>query len=244
MTDSLEYIDNYFQGKFLPEEKKLFEQRIAEDPAFAEEVAFYLSARQVGKEHLAEEKKKRFKELYEQNNLSGANKTPARKFWPWLAAAAVIAGIVFGLVLFMKPSSPQQLADQYIHQNLQTLHVSMGSGGDKLQTGLQLYNQGELTDALQQFEKIIRSDSVNADAKKYAGIVYLRQQQYDKALEYFQQLEKNTSLYANPSFFYHALTLMKRNQPGDKQEAKRLLNKVVQENRDEKESARQWLKKL
>jgi len=54
MTDSLEYIDNYFQGKSLPEEKKLFEQRIAEDPAFAEEVAFYLSAQQIGKEHLAE----------------------------------------------------------------------------------------------------------------------------------------------------------------------------------------------
>ena len=123
MIESLEYIDNYFKGKFLPEEKKLFEQRIAEDPAFAEEVAFYLSAQQAGKAHLAEEKKKRFKELYEQNSLAGTIKRPVRKLWPYLAAAAVIAGIIFGLVLFMKPSSPPQLADQYINQHFQNTGV-------------------------------------------------------------------------------------------------------------------------
>jgi tetratricopeptide (TPR) repeat protein len=80
-------------------------------------------------------------------------------------------------------------------------------------------------------------------AKKYAGIVYLRLSNYDKALAYFQDLEKYTSLYANPAIFYHALTLMKRNQPGDKQTAKQLLQQVVQNNLEGKGNAKQWLDK-
>jgi hypothetical protein len=80
-------------------------------------------------------------------------------------------------------------------------------------------------------------------AKKYAGIVYLRLSNYDKALAYFQDLEKYTSLYANPAIFYHTLTLMKRNQPGDKQTAKQLLQQVVQNNLEGKGNAKQWLDK-
>ena len=67
MQSSLEYIDQYFQGTPLPEEASAFEKRITEDPAFAEEVAFYLSARQALKEKLAEEKKSTFREIYAQN---------------------------------------------------------------------------------------------------------------------------------------------------------------------------------
>jgi hypothetical protein len=41
-------------------------------------------------------------------------------------------------------------------------------------------------------------------------------------------LENYTQLYANPGKFYHALTLLERNLPGDKQQVKILLEQVVQ----------------
>jgi hypothetical protein len=45
MQNYLEYIDAYFQRTLDPEEIKRFEQKIAEDKEFADEVAFYLSAK-------------------------------------------------------------------------------------------------------------------------------------------------------------------------------------------------------
>jgi tetratricopeptide (TPR) repeat protein len=62
--------------------------------------------------------------------------------------------------------------------------------------------------------------------KYYAGIVYLQLGNYEKALQYFRQFENDT-LYSNPSLFYQALTLLKRNLPGDKQKARELLQRVV-----------------
>ena len=50
-------------------------------------------------------------------------------------------------------------------------------------------------------------------------------------------------LFSNPGKFYHALTLMKRNLPGDKDKSYQLLNDVVTNNLAEKNEAEKWLKK-
>jgi tetratricopeptide (TPR) repeat protein len=135
------------------------------------------------------------------------------------------------------------MAKEYIEKNLRTMPVTMGIRKDSTQDGLRLYNDNQLDSSLKLFENIIQRDSSNFSVKNYAGIVYLRLENYDKALAYFQDLEKYTSLYSNPATFYHALTLMKRNQPGDKQQARRLLEQVSKNDLEEKETAQLWLKK-
>ena len=160
-----------------------------------------------------------------------------------MAAAAIIAGIIFSLFIFTTPGSPRQLADQYIKEKFQRLGVNMGGKEDNKQAGLRLYNEGNLVEALQQFEKLIQSDTSDFTAKKYAGIVFLRLKEYDKALMYFKQLETYT-LQSNPGLFYQALTLMERNQPGDAGHAKQLLQQVVQNDLEEKKAAQEWLRKL
>ncbi|HKO81806.1 MAG TPA: hypothetical protein VJU78_15480, partial [Chitinophagaceae bacterium] len=76
----------------------------------------------------------------------------------------------------------------------------------------------------------------------YAGIVSLRLEQYDKAVNYFSKIE-NIKLHANPGKFYHALVLIKRSQPGDMETAKQLLKQVVENDLEGKEEAEKWLKK-
>ena len=69
-----------------------------------------------------------------------------RTWWPYVAAAAAIAGILFSVFLFNNKNLPQQLAGEYINDHLQTLSVStMGSSDDPMQTGLDLYNQAEVS---------------------------------------------------------------------------------------------------
>lgn len=247
MENHTEYIDDYFAGNLNPEERKNFEKQMEQDTNFAEEVAFYVAAKQALKEELSDEKKEWFRELASQNlTLSERTRSAqVRRIWVYrLAAAAVFVGIVFfSWSLFFQPSttSPNELANKYISTNLENLGVTMGAL-DSMQDGLRLYNAKQYTEALQTFEQIIQKDTANFTAKQHAGECFLMLGNYDKALSYFQQLGTYT-LYTNPAIFYQALTLMKRNQPGDKEEARRLLKKVSDNDLEGKETADQWLSK-
>ena len=244
--DNLEYIEAYFKEELTLEKKKEFEQRITADPVFAEEVAFYLSSKQAIAAVVVEQRE-RFREVYtEYKQGSHAEKqqpTLIRKLWPWAAAAAVLAGIIFSWNTWLRSPSAQELADKYAKENFQTLPVTMGNKEDSLQKGLRLYNEGRMEEALKQFESMALNDTSFVEAKKYAGIVSLRLGQYDKAINYFSQLENYTQLYSNPGKFYHAITLMKRNHSGDTERARRLLQLVVENDLEGKASAEQWLKK-
>ncbi len=246
MVDNLELIEAYFNNELAQERKGEFDRRIISDPDFAEEVAFYLSLKQVAGQELRE-KRESFKLLYKQskpgNHVVKPEPALLRKLWPWAAAAAVIAGIIFGWNVWLRPVSLPGLANKYIKDNFQILPVTMGSREDSLQTGLRYYNEGKSEEALKHFESIALRDSSLSDVKKYTGIVYLRLGQYEQAIKYFSQLEKD-NLFANPGKFYHALTLMKRDRPGDKQQAKILLEQVVQNELEGKVTAQEWLEKL
>lgn len=247
MEDNLDYIDSYFKGDRLPEETRQFGERVISDPVFAEDVAFYLSAMQVAKEQAAEQKKARFKEIHNHKEDSETGSIfkvrPVRKLWPYIAAAAIITAFIIGRYVFQSSDSLQQLADNYVSQHFGVLPVTMGNSEDSMQKGLRLFNEGKLTEALIQFENIAQTDTSSFTAKKNAGIVSLRMQQYDKALSYFKQLESYTGLYSNPGLFFQALTLLRRNLPGDEQKARQLLGQVVQNDLEGKEPAQEWLKK-
>jgi len=244
MADYSEYIDAYFNQALNKEEIAKFEQKLASDRIFAEEVAFHLSTKQVLKEELYKDKKERFKLLLKEGG--GLKREPVRgqiqKLWIYrtVAAAAIIILAVSAWYLFPKPITVQQRAENYIQQKLTTLSVTMGQM-DSVQEGLKLYNEGKLSASLTIFQSILQRDTANYSAKKYLGIVYLRLANYEKALQYFQLLE-NYPLYSNPAIFYQALTLMKRNQSIDKSKARQLLQKVVDQNFEGKQTAMQWLK--
>jgi tetratricopeptide (TPR) repeat protein len=258
--DSLQYIDDYFNGLLTEEQKRQWEQKIHSDSVFAEEVAFYLSAGNLIKEDLVTEKKQRFRELYEQQKTEERTKEmteemtgqktggqfvrPMRKL-RYYAVAAIVLFLAAGLWwIFLRQPAPQQLADDYISSNLQTLGVKMTGRPDSLQNALNAYNAGSFREALQQFEQIIHRDTANYTAKEFAGVVCLRLKDYDKALDYFRQLETYRHQYSNPALFYQSITLLKRALPGDTQKAKQLLQQVVNQDLEGKETAQQWLKNL
>ena len=153
--DDYNYMDDYFKGTLSPEEMKRFDQKIQQDPAFAEDLAFYCGTMQEIKNQVEEEKKERFRNLYKQGKTSRPV-VPIRRVWPYIAAAAILAGVVFGLFIFTKPADLHQLADQYIDQHFQTLSVKMSSREDNMQKGLRLLNADSLPAALKQFENILR----------------------------------------------------------------------------------------
>ncbi len=241
---NIEYINAYFDKNLSPDEMRQFDQKIQDDPVFADEVAFYCSSLSALKDQMNEEKKKRFREIYNTEELLKENKPPVVFMRRWLKVAAVAAVILIILMAgwFWWPQpTPKEMADKYIKENFNELPVTMGNE-NSLQKGKNLYNDNKPAEALEQFETILKTDTGNTEAKKYAGIVSLKLKQYDKALEYFSDVEK-TTLHTNPGKFYHALTLMKRGNPVDMLKAKQLLHEVLENDLAEKRTAEEWLGK-
>src|SRR4030095_4233667 len=217
MEDNLEYIDAYFQQMLNAEEIRRFEQKIAEDPEFADEVAFYVAAKQGSKAAADQEKKERFRQLLSQQApvISIDRDRNLKRVWIYrmTAAAAVIVCLLLAWYFFLGNSaSPQQMAEKYMDENFKTLSIKMTAERDSIQDGLRLYNNGQYDAALKQFESIEKRGTENYQVKEYLGIVHLKLGNYDKALQNFQAFENDT-LYYNPSVFYQALTLLKRNLP-------------------------------
>jgi len=244
MENYLDYIDAYFQRMLDSEETERFEKKIAEDPEFADEVAFYLSAKQSLKAETEQEKKEWFRQLLaQQQPVINIDRNRVRKIWLYRvsAAAAVMVCVFFAwYIFFSSSSSPTQMAEKYINEKYKTLSVTMGETNSR-QEGIRLYNEGQYNAALKEFESISQTDT-SYSIKNYIGIVYLRLGNYDKALQYFKQFE-NETLYSNPSQFNQALTLLKRNLPGDKQRAKELLQRVKDNDLEGKEFVEKLLDK-
>jgi tetratricopeptide (TPR) repeat protein len=243
--DNNEYIDSYFREEHSAAATAAFDEKVKQDPAFAEAVAFYCSTMQIAKNQLAAEKKQHFREIYAQTGPSAAPPAPViRRWWPAVAAAAIVVGLVVGLYLYMQPTaSLQQMADRYIKDKLATtMGVSMGAKEDSIGRAMQYYNDNKLPEALVAFETIARANTESDVAKKMAGVVSLRLGDYDKAINYFTQLEEQRALYDNPGKLYHTLALIKRNRPGDKEAAKLLLQQVAEQQPAYQETAKEWLK--
>jgi len=240
----LEYIDDYFRGALSPEENLVFEQRIENDNAFAEEVAFYVSALQVMRNQLTEESKTRFKQLYEkQKEERPPQPGILRKLVPYIAAAAVIAAIVIGINLLGANRSPEQLAENYIKNDLK-IGVQMASHMDSVGKGRNLFTKGQVAESFEQFKLLDQTHPYDYFTTINAGIAALHLQKYDTAIIFFSKAEMDTSLYANSGKFLHAVTLLKRNGPHDKQDARTLLQEVVDKNLAKKELAVKWLKRF
>ncbi len=237
----LAYIDDYFKGTDTASHNRQFEQRLLDDPSFAEEVAFYLTTQRLLQQEARSEKIEHFRKLYQQRPAPLQVVRSPRRLWQYVAAAAVIAGLVFTIYLLVPPSK-QQMADKYIRKELTILDVSMSGMIDSVDLMRTQYNKGNFAEVLKVSEAIISHDASNQKALEYAGVTNLRLQQYDKALTWFKQLAANKA-YSNKGMFYQALTLIKRNQPGDLTLAKTFLEQVVKEDLEGREIAKQWLEK-
>ena len=272
MNTDLETIENYLSGQLASAERQQFEEALRTDPAVADAVTFYMLTKQVAKHESQEQRlrnearERRRAELDALRNKAVATPddkelvepaTPSRTLWSvpmrWAAAASVILVLGLGWYFVSQPTSTpmaSQLADQYMAAHFNQLPTTMdgGSSGtasiDSVKLGVGLFNQGQLAAAETIFHGILTRHPTMDNALKYAGIVSLRRGNYDQAIDQFHQLSERTDLFANPGSFYEAIARLKRGQPTDQEQARKLLNEVVSKNLEGKREATELLKQL
>ncbi|MFD2569533.1 tetratricopeptide repeat protein [Spirosoma soli] len=238
--NDLETIENYLSGQLSTEDRTRFESALRTDPAVADALAFYVLAKQAAKNEARAER---------QAELNALRRRPVRPSagvpMRWAAAASIILILGLGWSVYRlrtEPVEAAQLADTYIRTNFSQLSTTMGGEADSLKTGVGLFNENKLAEAEAVFESVLTSQPTNDRALKYAGIAALRQGQYDQAIDRFHKLSQRTDLFSNPGTFYEALALLKRGTPTDKVQAKKLLQKVIDQNLEGKSEAEALLK--
>lgn len=242
MSELLAYIESYFSGLLENEERAAFENRCINDSQFAKEVAFYVSARQAIKEELLVKKQAAWAEAPVVPVNTNQTK-PKPVYWIRIAVAACIIAAA-SVILYMNSNNPRSLASSYIKEHYDDLSMAMSGAADSIELGKQAYKQDDLKRAEMIFSLIVTAHPENAKAKELAGVVYLKTNNYDKAIAMFDELANMKNLYSNPGLMLKASALIMRNKDGDVALAKVLLQQVIEQNMEGKEDAVKWLKKL
>ena len=177
-------------------------------------------------------------------DMERKNQKPLRTFWHYPAAATVV-GLIMFVSWFLMGNQPsvQQLTGNYVEKNFRVLHVRMGVE-DSLQRGLKMYNEQKFSEGLTIFQNLMYAHPGDREIKKYAGITSLRTGDYNKAIYYFSLLEQEPTFFSNPGKFYKAISLLKRNAAGDKDQAEKLLKEVVDQELEGKQEAAEWLNRF
>ena len=231
-----EQIEKYLNNELSLQERQVFENQLSTDSALAKSFAFYANVHNASKQLATEKRREQFDDL-----RAEISSRPVQKIKPmiWLSGLAASVILAFGFWWFSQTttSNTEILADVYIQEHFENLPVKMDGNVDSLQMGLRFFNEHKLNEAQKIFEEILQRKDNESEAIKYAGITALKLQQYDKAIQYFQMLSKQTNLYSNSGKFYEALTLMKQNT-SDRKEAKKILNEVIINNLEGNEEAK------
>ena len=252
-------IENYLAGDMGEAEKFNFEKRLASDPELSSLLHLYRQIdRCMANDHRTEQGRQELRDTlgeltkkyfaggtpisYADNSAKLVSLPKKRNNFKVLAIAASFLLIIAAYFIFFDKPKARQLADAYIQDNLATLSQTMDGARDSLQQGIAAYNNKEYAKALDIFETVFASHPDNTDALLYAGITSLATGDHEKAITKFTELSSKTNLFSNPGLFLKAVTLLKRNAPGDREEAKAALQQVADQNLENAEEARKMLK--
>ncbi|AUD00380.1 hypothetical protein [Spirosoma pollinicola] len=247
MNTDLEIIENYVTGQLAPDERTRFEAELRTNPALTEALAFYTLTKQVAREQALEQRKAELDALHRNIVSVPFWSSPMR----WAAAASIVLLLGLGWTFFRPTDSAvmaTRLTDEYVTQHFMQLPTTMDGGTsgspavDSVKLGVGLFNEGKLAEADGIFQDVLTRKPDDDSALKLAGIVSLRQGNYDQAISLFHRLSQQTDLISNPGLFYESLVLIKRGRPMDKENAKKLLDEVITKNLEGKSEAEKIIK--
>ncbi|HRP55936.1 tetratricopeptide repeat protein [Agriterribacter sp.] len=250
---NVEQFENYLSGDMAPEEKLRFEAGLKEDKELYDlfhlyktiDAEMYNTGKYSTGEAALKSTLQKLNAVYfkPEAPVMQMKKNKKRFRIAVAAAAGVILILTAYFYFFQKATDPRQLANRYVKEELLHLSITMDGAKDSLQQGIAAYNDSAYARAVQLFEAVYKAHPGNSDALKYAGTTYLVTKEYNKALQCFDELAAKKGLFSNSGTFLKAVTLLQRNQPGDKEQATQLLQQVVNEKADGSKEAERWLRK-
>ncbi|MEL6866338.1 MAG: hypothetical protein AAFP19_18060 [Bacteroidota bacterium] len=206
-------IEQYLDRKMSKETHQSFEERLQNDPELAAEVQLH---RDLGMAIQQEEADLAFRKNLRtiRNNRKASLRPLPRRRWMRIAsaAAAVLVLLVALSYLFQSPTNPSQVADRYLDLPPISLTEKSANTESTLLKAEQFYKEQNFSAAAPLFRQYLENNPVSYDVQLYAGLAYLKSEQYPQALAAFDVILNSDALNRSEAQWYKALCLLKMDQ--------------------------------
>lgn len=246
MEDKYEIIEKYLMNELSIRDQIQFEENLRNDPELRKE---YEVRKKINEALLEDDIMNLRDSLQEVMNKDAGYSKPTRKLHVISSVAAVIVLfiVIAGKFFFFSDQvSSSDLYDTYYETYPAVMNYRSTDTQNQTTTNLskafKSYEAGDFNQASIFFEKIIREDNLNYMCQFYLSICKIETNKPDEAEEYLTDLVlKNNHIFWEQAHWYLAMLYLKKNS---KEEAKMILNKMVQENMAKKTEAKIILKSL
>ncbi|HNS17637.1 MAG TPA: tetratricopeptide repeat protein [Bacteroidales bacterium] len=220
MNRKLKYsklIERYLSGEMDEAGASDLLSRMKEDTVLAEEFRFdQRLSDALNDEDLLEFRAKLMELMQDSRQKKSVVRTLFANPYRIAAAASVILLVAAAYFLFLMPQHPsnEKLFSSYYDSD-HPLRMTRRSGTELVEA-LRSYQDRDFTVAIEQFNKILQTDSDNSAVRFYAGICYIEAGQLENATAYLSEIAGNpNSLYKKPAEWYLALCYLKVNRTED-----------------------------
>jgi predicted Zn-dependent protease len=211
--DNTERVSRYLSGLMEAEERRAFEADAAADPALAEELSLQreMAAFLRGREQ-REARRRQLRALGQEYFTPAASGgrlalSRLRRWWPALAAAAAIAGLILAWPYLFSPS----LYEQYARHP--PLALSEKSTDDPMDWSAAetAFNTGDYAAAAAILERYLAQRPEDELARLYLGIALLELDRFEEARRFFLSLADAEAALKDHADWYLALSYLKAN---------------------------------
>lgn len=253
-----ELIDRFLRDQLSPEERSEFESLLEKDKTFKEELNI-MSHIKISLEKRAEaqtlEKILSISSKQEFENIISKTGNPhrqkPRKMSIYVAATAVACLIFIFIYTGMQPkySTSSLFKEYYTDLPYENIPTRGGNSLSDEQNELcsianQLYREKKYAEASTQYNKAINGleySQIPENILFYSSMCLIETKQYDKVVNSFEYLFDNGVYYPDQAGWYLALVYI---EEGKREEAKFVLQKLIDDNTEYKEQSAELLNKL
>jgi len=234
-----ELLEKYIQNRLTSEEELKFANLLKSDISFKEEVALHTNLKKV----VEKEDDTNFRNLVE--NIESREKKPRQKtsYIKWLAAASIV--LLLGLSYFF--NMEQKLStDTLFAQNFEPYRnviapiVRSTEQQDEKAIAFMAYEKGEYQNAIVLFTKLY-TETKESYYLFYKANALLKLERANEAVPLLEQHLKTKDTLTEKTNWYLALAYLKLE---DKQQARKLLNKVIADGLYKNKEAKKLLKEF
>ena len=195
-------IGKKLDGDLTAEEARAFDQRYAQDPAFADEYQLQQQLVDTFRAHHPRRLKKEVKALYEEVKAEHRVRT-RRRGLAWAAAVALLM-VAAAAFFYLRPPSAAALYAEYYHpyRARVTPRGEASSSTEQAEQATDRYSQRQFGAAIPLLKVLSQDGGAQADRwRLILGNAYLQSDSVAQAIEQFEHLTATTP---HPEYYQHA----------------------------------------
>jgi tetratricopeptide (TPR) repeat protein len=241
---TISLIESYLSGEMEEQHRKEFETNLSVDQKFASEVKLLKETNEAILDDEVYEFRESIKKVIRESSTTHLKTIDiSRKFFKFPLVASIAILIIVSLWQLITIVSPEKVYSKFYRPYEADLSTrSVNPSADKINVAYLLYQKGEYEASYEILNNYLSKNSDNQTARFFQGMNAMQLGKMDRAISELKEVEKDYSTpYAMHARWYLSLSYLKIN---DVDEARKYLNRIVEDDVFYAEQAKKILKKI